>query len=552
MSAYAYALAAIALLIIVAGDGWAYTSAALFWVPLTAVAYLTFFSTVPSLALGSSLGSTITVAAAVLYPPSAVVLFTLVGAAHWRELRRETNVTMAVFNRAMFALCGGLASAVAGAVIAMTGSEAWRLLPAAVVASAAYDIGNTVLLAAMLVIRRGHRWRRALLEAANPFPRFAANAAASALLSLLVVVLVRDVGRWAILLMAVPVWLSQSAQRSAREAEDRAEQLAARVRELEMLNDLSRRLLSVHDAADVKVTADGALSGAVDGGGPAAAVVLADDAPGAPADRGHRVVPIPGADGARIEVAELDDASTAVVEAAAALIGLTLTRLQIEAELAENERARTALTARILEEATHERSRIAMAVHDDVLPLFAAAQMQIDSIDLMLDLEQPDKARAAAEQSLDGIGVGITALRETLEELRQATMTPGDLVPAVGRLLGDLQMRTGVRTTVAAPDPMPQLPFAVEVLAYETVRGGLANVERHAGATTVQVEISCGRGRLEVLMQDDGRGFDPTAIGKRSHGLALMRQRAELARGSFDITGRPGAGTTVRLEVPTW
>jgi signal transduction histidine kinase len=99
---------------------------------------------------------------------------------------------------------------------------------------------------------------------------------------------------------------------------------------------------------------------------------------------------------------------------------------------------------------------------------------------------------------------------------------------------------------------MPQLPFAVEVLAYETVRGCLANVEKHAGATTVQVLFRCGGGKLVVLMQDDGRGFDPMAIGSRSHGLALMRQRAELARGSFAITGAPDAGTTVQLEVPTW
>lgn len=550
MTAYALVLVGASVAVFVTGRGWMYLPQALFWIPLTAAAYLTMLSTLPNLALHSSLGSTATVAAAMLHPPSAVVLFTFVGAAHRSELRGEAPPVMALFNRAMFALCGAAASVMAGAVFAVVGAGPLRLVIASIAAVVTYDLLNTVLLATMLVVRRGRAWPLAFQEAANPFPRFAANSGASALLSMLVVVLVRDVGQWSIVLMAVPLWLSHSAQRSAREAEDRAEQLAARVRELEMLNDLSGRLLSVHDRNRIKGIADGALDGAI--GGAAAATVVMDTDANTDTDAWRRV-PIPGSDGAAIVVTnELDDPSTAVVEAAAALIGLTLTRLQVESELAENERARTALTARILEEATRERSRIAMAVHDDVLPLFAAAQMRIDNIELLLEMNRQDKAEEVVQQSLDAVGSGITALRDTLEEMRQSTLTPGEMVAAVERLLGDLQMRTGVRTSVTAPDPMPRLPFAVELLAYETVRGCLANVEKHAGATTVQVEFSCGGGKLVALMQDDGRGFDPTAIGRRSHGLALMRQRAELARGSFDISGAPGAGTTVRLEVPTW
>lgn len=518
---------------------------ALFWIPLIAAANLSEITTLPELDLDSSLGSIVIVAAAVLFPPGAVVLFTFIGAVYWRELRGQASLVMAVFNRAMFALCGAAASGAALLVYAVTGGRTWQVLPAAVAAVAAFEVTNTVLLAIMLMVRRGRSRHVALREAANPFPRFALNAAVSALLSLLIVVLVRDVGRWSVLLLVIPFWLSHSAQRSARIAEDRAEELAARVHELEMLNGLSSRLLSVRTPAAVMSIATAAL----------------DDGPRQPprhdeADEGdhrpeHRV-PVPSTGPTELVLTGAGDQPRAVVEAVAALVGLTLTRLRVEAELAETERARTALTGRILEEATHERSRIAMAVHDDVLPLFAAAQMQIDNVEMLLEMDRRDQAMKTVDTATQGISDGIRALRDTLDALRESTLVPGTLAMGVRRLLADLQARTGVRARLDAPDPMPDVPFAVELLAYETIRGSLANVEKHAGASSVQVGFRIDEGRLVVLMRDDGRGFDPTTIGRHSHGLALMRQRAELARGALDVTARPGAGTTVRLEVPTW
>jgi signal transduction histidine kinase len=422
----------------------------------------------------------------------------------------------------------------------------------------AYDLANTGLLAVMLVVRRARTWGEALAEAANPFPRFTVNAGVSAMLSLLVVVLVRDVGRWAVALIAIPLWLSYSAQRSARQAQDRAEELADRVRELEVLNQLSGALLSVRTVPQIPGIVSSALEQALatptvvvdlEGAGGVTAVNHASvSATELVRDR----VGIAGAEPAAIVVpGGIDDGATAVVEASAALVGLTLTRLQLESDLAETERARTALTGRILEEATHERSRIALAVHDDVLPLFAAAQMKIDTLDTVLERD-PSRAGELADGAMRAVTDGIAQLRDTLEALRRNTLVPGTLRPGVSMLLADMQSRTGVRTTLDAPDPLPALAFAVELLAFETIRGSLANVERHAHAAAVLVELQVSDGRLVVLMRDDGRGFDPMTVGQQRHGLALMRQRAELARGRLEVSSTVGAGTTVRLEVPTW
>lgn len=546
MAGYSLLLTATCVAIIAASFPSPYLDDALFWIPLIAVANLFELSILPEVELDLTLGPRVIVAAAILYPPSAVVLFALIGYLHRRELRGDAPLVMSLFNRSMHALSGAAAATSAVIVYAVAGGTSWQIVPAALIAVVCYEIVNTGLLAAMFVIRRGRSWSQALSESTNPVPRFALNAAVSAMLSLLVAVLVRDVGRWSVLLVVIPLWLSHSAQRSARVAQDRAEELAARVRELEMLNSLSGELLGVHDANAVAPTASKILNRTF------ADDELAVDLDGHGSDGATRVE-IPDAAPASIVVAGgTDDASGAVLEAAASLIGLTLTRLQVETELAETERARTALIGRILEEATHERSRIAMAVHDDVLPLFTAAQMQVDSVEMLLEIDDPRRASEIIEKAASAVSDGIRSLRDTLEALRESTLVPGAVVAGARMLLADLQSRTGIRSRISAPDPMPDLPFAVELLAYETIRGCLANVEKHSHATTVHVEFQIEGGSLVLLMQDDGRGFDPTTIGKRSHGLALMRQRAELARGSFAITGAPDAGTTVQLEVPTW
>jgi signal transduction histidine kinase len=94
------------------------------------------------------------------------------------------------------------------------------------------------------------------------------------------------------------------------------------------------------------------------------------------------------------------------------------------------------------------------------------------------------------------------------------------------------------------------LPLAVEILMLETIRGCLFNVARHANARSVQVRILADEWRITAVVSDDGDGFDPASVPSGHHGLALMRQRVELARGRFRIDSRLGAGTTVEVEVP--
>jgi signal transduction histidine kinase len=83
------------------------------------------------------------------------------------------------------------------------------------------------------------------------------------------------------------------------------------------------------------------------------------------------------------------------------------------------------------------------------------------------------------------------------------------------------------------------------------VKEALANALKHAGAREVRVQAKASGNSLEIVVQDDGRGFNssPTNNVERGHGLENMRRRADAMRGNLEIQSAQGTGTTVRLKV---
>jgi signal transduction histidine kinase len=85
------------------------------------------------------------------------------------------------------------------------------------------------------------------------------------------------------------------------------------------------------------------------------------------------------------------------------------------------------------------------------------------------------------------------------------------------------------------------------------VQEALTNVAKHAGASHVHVEVARANGTVSVVVEDDGRGFDPAnAMSTDGGGLGLfgMKERAGYIGGRVDVASAPGGGTRVRAEIP--
>jgi len=99
-----------------------------------------------------------------------------------------------------------------------------------------------------------------------------------------------------------------------------------------------------------------------------------------------------------------------------------------------------------------------------------------------------------------------------------------------------------------------RLPPAVESTLYRIVQEALTNVAKHSEATRVDILIACRPGRVRLIVEDDGRGFELGEDGEppvgRGLGLSGMRERASLAGGDVRFESSSGVGTTVFVTLP--
>ena len=184
-----------------------------------------------------------------------------------------------------------------------------------------------------------------------------------------------------------------------------------------------------------------------------------------------------------------------------------------------------------------ERATIAADLHDGIVQGLAGASYTLDAS------PTPDVARRTAVD-----------LRRWVRELRSlvVTITPPalhaqGLAASLRDLATTLELR-GRTTTVDVADV--QVPEAVESLAYRTAQEAVRNVVRHASATHVWLSLTGSP--LVLTVRDDGVGLaaDDVPLRRGSVGLELMRAVAEAQGGTLSVSGAPGAGTTLRLEVP--
>ena len=135
--------------------------------------------------------------------------------------------------------------------------------------------------------------------------------------------------------------------------------------------------------------------------------------------------------------------------------------------------------------------------------------------------------------------------------LRPPVLEERGLVSALSDYVEVVRQQSGISCTLAAKLP-ERLPEDTEIVLYRVVQEALTNVSRHARASRARVELTETAEAVVLEVHDDGIGFDPTAeLGGLDHfGLAGMRERVELAGGSWTVWSRPGSGTVLTASLP--
>jgi signal transduction histidine kinase len=221
--------------------------------------------------------------------------------------------------------------------------------------------------------------------------------------------------------------------------------------------------------------------------------------------------------------------------------------------LAESERNRLRSYARLITEAQEEeRKRIARELHDEASQNVVVIRRSLVALAASLD-HHP--AAHELEQLSELAGQTVAGMRRFSRDLRPPTLDELGLSSAFDQLV----TQVGDRSATLVPEfrvtgASRRLPIETELAVFRIGQETLHNVERHAAATTVVVELTFDASVVRVKITDDGCGFDPPHLGMLPEagklGLIGMHERTQLVGGTLQILSRRGAGTTVLLEVP--
>ncbi len=197
-----------------------------------------------------------------------------------------------------------------------------------------------------------------------------------------------------------------------------------------------------------------------------------------------------------------------------------------------------------------ERNRLARDLHDSVSQTLFSVVLTAEAAATLLPRD-PAQAREQVGRLQELARDALQELRSLIFELRPAELEADGFVPTLRKHV-DVLRRVYRLDIDLRVDGEQRLDGEVERGIFRIVQEALNNVIKHARANSVRIDLRISPPRASVLVRDDGVGFEPeAAVGLSGRlGLTSMRERAEALGGSLRIESRPGAGTTVCLEVP--
>ncbi|MCL5951956.1 MAG: HAMP domain-containing protein [Chloroflexi bacterium] len=226
---------------------------------------------------------------------------------------------------------------------------------------------------------------------------------------------------------------------------------------------------------------------------------------------------------------------------------------QLYAELQRKEVLRGQLLEKLNHAQEQERKRIARDLHDQLGQVLSAMTMEIEAAERALP---PEQARLK-ERLLHARSVAINAMDQThalILDLRPFVLDDLGLVPALRSYADQTLAPRGVQVQVTVAGPARRLPPEAETVLFRIAQEALNNIANHAAAQHATVALQFGEARVQVMIQDDGCGFDPVLPGSidewRGLGLLGMQERATLAGGMVEIESKPGQGTRVLITMP--
>lgn len=195
---------------------------------------------------------------------------------------------------------------------------------------------------------------------------------------------------------------------------------------------------------------------------------------------------------------------------------------------------------------TQERNRLARDLHDAVTQTLFSASLIADVLPKLWE-RKPEVGKQKLEELRMLTRGALSEMRTLLLELRPTVLVEMDLGDLIRHLVNAFSGRTRIPVKMTLDGQDDLLPDVKDVF-YRVAQEALNNINKHAEASQVSVNLICQKKQVEMFIRDNGRGFDSQSLSTENLGLGIMYERADAIGAQLEIHSRVGEGTSIELK----
>lgn len=194
-----------------------------------------------------------------------------------------------------------------------------------------------------------------------------------------------------------------------------------------------------------------------------------------------------------------------------------------------------------------ERSRLARDIHDTLGHYLTAISIQLEKAHVLFD-KRPQAAQDSIQQSKLLADEALREVRHSVGVLRNSSL-PFSLTEALQRMVSHMQSKTQAVQLEISGD-VDHLSDPLVMSLYRAAQEGLTNIQKHAHASEVLLKVSVEPQQVQMMIQDNGQGFEPEHTNPHHYGLRGLRERLHLVGGTLDINSQLGTKTQLNIRIP--
>lgn len=220
-------------------------------------------------------------------------------------------------------------------------------------------------------------------------------------------------------------------------------------------------------------------------------------------------------------------------------------------EALEDAKLKQDFSVKIITAQEEERRRLSREIHDGPAQMLANVMMRSDLIERLFKEYGAEEALKEVRSLRKMVRDALYEVRRIIYDLRPMALDDLGLSPTLKKYLQTIEdYYQTARITYRFFGDERRLDSKCEVSLFRLVQEAVQNALKHADADEILVKVEVKKELCTIIVKDDGRGFDMNQNMEKSFGILGMRERVELLNGTISIDSKPGAGTTVLIQVP--